>query len=161
MLEQLEIYINAQKTIGNYMVAFGLILFLLAVVFHFGGSNSLFFGLKVGLLIRGLFSTVSGFGYKMVEDKLLKTQAALYHINPSEFHNLEKERMQKVVKNHLRIQIILVAICSIELIIGLVLKNELVSGLLYSLAILSIGNLIIDRVSKTSIDRYFEQLMTN
>lgn len=158
MLEKLETYINAQKAIANYMLAFGFIMILLAVLIHFSDSISLLFGLKIGCLIFGLFSALSGYGYRLTEIKLHKKQTDLYHENPSDFHRVEKERMQKVVKNHPRIQILLVVISSIALLIALISKNTFVSGLLYSLVILSIGNLFIERVSKTSIDTYHEQL---
>ena len=71
MLEQLDLYINAQKTIANYMLGFGLLMILLAVVLHFAGTHSLFYGMKIGLLLLGLFSAMSGYGYRTKEEKLL------------------------------------------------------------------------------------------
>lgn len=86
MLEQLEIYINAQKTIANYMLAFGFIMLFMALLIHFSASNALFFGFKTGLLIFSLFSSISGYGYKMIEEKLLKSQILLNQENPVEFN---------------------------------------------------------------------------
>jgi uncharacterized membrane protein len=56
------------------MLAFGLIMVLVAILIHFTAINSLFYGLKIGLLVFGLFSLVGGFSYKLTEEKLLKNQ---------------------------------------------------------------------------------------
>lgn len=158
MIEQLEIYLNAQKTIASYMLAFGLILVLLAVLLHFAGSHSLFYGLKIGCLILGLFSMVSGYSYRLTEGKLLKKQTDLYRENPAQFHQMEKKRMEKVVKNFPVIRLVFIVLISTLLIVILLSKNSFVNGLLFSLIILLIGNTIIETVSKKSIDLYYEQL---
>jgi hypothetical protein len=160
MLEQLEIYINAQKTIANYMLAMGFIMLLFAVVIHFSGLNAVLIGLKIGLIIFGLFSSVSGIGYKMTEEKLLKNQTLLYKESSATFHPKEKERMAKVVNNHPKIQIVLVILIIVSLLINLFIDKALVKGILFSLVIFSVGNLIIESVSKKSIDTYFEQLLS-
>lgn len=158
MIEQLEIYINAQKTIANYMLAFGLIMLLLAVLIHFSDSNTLFYGLKIGLVILGLFSSIGGYGYKITEEKLLKSQTLLYQENPDEFNQKEKERMAKVVKNFPLTQMIFVAIIVVSLITNLFLNKAFVNGILFSLVIFLVGNMIIESVSKKSIDIYYEIL---
>lgn len=158
MLDQLELYISAQKTIANYMMGFGVIMVLLAIMFHFAGVNSLFYGLKIGCLIFGLFSISSGYAYKLTEEKLLVKQTKLYNENPAEFKIIEKERMQKVVKSFPRIQMVFVAIIIISLIVVLFTKNNFVIGLVFSLVVLLLGNIIIEKVSKTSIDSYYEEL---
>ncbi len=56
MLEQLEIYINAQKTIANNMLAMGLLMVLGTILIHFAASNPLLNGFKIGLLLLGVFS---------------------------------------------------------------------------------------------------------
>ncbi len=158
MLEQLELYVSAQKTIANYMLGLGVIMILLAILFHLGGAHSLFDGLKTGCLILGLFAAVSGFAYKSTEEKLLVKQTELFDENPAEFKKLETERMQKVVRNFPFIQAVLVAIVVISLIVTQLVKNGFVNGLLLSLVILCVGNITIEHVSKRSIDTYFEQL---
>lgn len=158
MIEQLEIYINAQKTIANYMLAFGLIMLLMAVLIHFSASSTLFSGLKIGLVIFGLFSSIGGYGYKMTEEKLLKSQTLLYQENPVEFNQIEKKRMAKVVKNFPVTQMAFVAIIAISLIINLFLNKSFVNGLLFSLVIFLVGNMIIESVSRKSIFIYFEKI---
>ncbi|MDP5169923.1 MAG: hypothetical protein NWR72_06735 [Bacteroidia bacterium] len=158
MLEQLDLYINAQKTIANYMLGFGLLMILLAVVLHFAGTHSLFYGMKIGLLLLGLFSAMSGYGYRKTEEKLLQNQTRLYREDPSRFHQIEKERMEKVVKNFPKIRLAFVAVIISLLIVIVVNKNSFVNGLLFSVIILLMGNTIIETVSKPSIDRYYEQL---
>lgn len=158
MIEPFEVYINAQKTIANYMLAFGLIMLLLAVLIHFSASNTLFFGFKTGLLLFGLFSSIGGYAYKITEEKLLNDQRLLYQENPTEFHQKEKERMAKVVKNFPFIQMVFVTLILISLVINLLVDKALVNGILFSLVIFFVGNLIIESVSKKSIDTYFEKL---
>jgi hypothetical protein len=158
MLEQFEIYISAQKTIANYMLAFGLIMVLVAILIHFTAINSLFYGLKIGLLVFGLFSLVGGFSYKLTEEKLLKNQKAIYQANTDEFHQVEKARMQKVVKNFSVIQFVFVGLIVTALIINLWLDKPFVNGILFAFVVFLIGNLIIESISKQSIFTYFEQI---
>ena len=158
MLEQLEIYIDAQKTIANYMLAFGFIMLLLAILIHFLGSDALLLGLKIGLVVFGLFSSVGGYGYKMTEEKLLKSQTLLYQVNTEEFHQKEKERMEKVVKYFPLIQIVFVTIVIISLVTNLFLDKAIIKGILFSIVVFSVGNMIIESVSKKSVDTYFEKL---
>lgn len=160
MFEQFEIYISAQKTIANYMLALGLIMVFVAILIHFTGINSLFSGLKIGLLVLGLFSLVGGYSYKLTEEKLLKSQTALYQDSPQEFSQLEKNRMLKVVKNFPVIQFVFVGLIITSLIVTLFLDKPFVNGILFSLVIFLVGNMVIEGVSKNSIDTYYEQLST-
>jgi hypothetical protein len=158
MLEQLELYISAQKTIANYMMVFGVIMILLAIVFHFAEANALFDGLKVGFLVLGLFSAVSGYGYRITEEKLMQQQTTLYRENPSQFQRIEKERMEKVVKNFPKILFVFLVLIITSLVVVVLNKNSFVNGLLFSLIVLLIGNIIIETVSKNSIDTYYQKL---
>ena len=158
MLEQLELYITAQKTIASYMLGLGVIMILLAILFHFAGANALFYGLKMGFLVLGLFSAISGYSYRITEEKLMQKQTKLYRENPSQFHQIEKERMEKVVKNFPKIRFVFFVLIITLLAVVLLNKNNFLNGLLFSLIIFLIGNTIIETVSKNSIDMYYEQL---
>ncbi len=160
MLEQLVIYISAQKTIANYMLALGLIMVFGAVLIHFTPTHSLLNGLKIGLLVFGLFSLIGGYSYKLTEDKLLKSQTVIYQANTDEFDQMEKERMQKVVKNFPVIQLVFVVLIVASLVVNLILDKPFVNGILFALVIFLVGNMIIESISKQSIDTYFEQLST-
>jgi len=158
MLEQFETYISAQKTIANYMLAFGLIMLIACVLIHFSTSNTLFTGLKIGLFMFGLFSSFGGYGYKKTEEKLLKSQTLRYQENPTQFTQKEKARMTKLVKNFPVTQIVFVVLIVMALVTNLFVSKALVSGILFSLVLFSVGNLIIESVSKKSIHLYFEIL---
>jgi len=160
MLEQFEIYISAQKTIASYMLALGLIMFLGAVLIHFTGTNSLFNGLKIGLLLFGLFSFVGGYSYKITEDKLLKSQTAIYESASDEFHQLEKARMQKVVKNFPIIQFVFIGLVIAAILVNVLVDKPMLNGILFAFVIFLLGNMIIESVSKQSISVYFEQVST-
>lgn len=159
MIEQFELYINAQKAIANYMLGLGVIMIIFFILLHFGNPNSLCHGLKIGCVIFGLFSAVSGYIYKLTEEKLLEEQTNLFNKSASEFNNIEKERMQKVVKNFPRIQMVFITIIIISLLFIFLVKNNFVIGLLASLVILLLGNIVIEHVSKISIDTYFGKLL--
>lgn len=158
MIEQLDIYINAQKSIAHYMLCFGVILFGLAISFHFAGGGSVFNGLKIALLVLGVISLGSGFGYKVTEENLLKKQRILYQENTSQFHQVETERMKKVVNNFPIIQYSFIAIIVISLVVIVLTKNGLLQGVLFAVVIFVLGNMIIESVSKTSIHVYYQQL---
>lgn len=159
MIEHLEVYIGAQKTIANYMLGLGILMVLLAVLFHFAGENAFFNGLKTGFLVLGLFSAISGYAYRNTEEKLLHEQSKLYQENPSQFQQMEKARMEKVVKNFPMIQKVFVAIIIALLIIFLIIKSNFTHGLILSAVFLITANMLIEKISKASIDTYYEQLI--
>ncbi len=158
MLEHLEVYINAQKTIANYMIGFGVIMVVLAIVFHFSGANTLFDGLKIGLLVVGFLSLGSGYAYRITEIKLLEQQTELYEESPTKFHLVEKARMDKVVKSFPLYQIVFIAVITICLIVTFFLENNFINGILFSVVIFLLGNMIVEKVSKASIFEYQQHL---
>jgi energy-coupling factor transporter transmembrane protein EcfT len=160
MLDQLELYVQAQRTIAHYMMGFGVILVLLAVLCHLTNANALFNGLKIGCLLFGVFSFVSGYAYQVTEEKLLDRQSKLYEQNPAEFLSLEKARMQKVVQGFARIQLVFGAIILLSLLVIFTIEHAFVSGLAFALILLLLGNMVIERVSKSSIDAYYEKLVS-
>jgi len=161
ILNQLEIYITAQKTIANYFMLLGVLLIILAVLFYFVGTNSLFNGLKIGFLILGFISIVSGYAYRITEEKLLKKQIVLYHNYSSQFHRIERIRMEKVVKNFPVYQMVSIGIIIISLIVIFFDKNNFLHGILFSVIIYFLGNMIIEKVSKPYIDKYYEQVLNS
>ena len=160
MLEQFEIYINAQKTMAQYLLGLGVLMIAIGVVVHFSGSIPHFKGLKIGLLICGLLAIVGGYGYRITEEKLLNSHKLIYHEDPIKFKQVELERMQKVVKSYPKIQITFVVVIIAALITILFLNKPLVNGLLFSLVIYMVGNLLLENISKPSIYTYLEQLTT-
>ncbi len=158
MLKHLEVYIQAQKIIGNYSMIMGVFFVLLAVLLHYFGVNTLFSGLKIGLFVLGIISCTSGYAYKVTEEKLLKSQTELYQKKPDEFNKVEKERMAKVVKNFPNIQYAFIAVIALSLLIIFFTSNSILKGILISVVMLLTGNLIIEKVSKKSIDAYYQKL---
>ena len=157
MLEQLEVYVDAQKAIAQYMLVFGLVLLVLAMLLHAAGAHALFIGLKTGLVIFGLISCLGGYGDKMTTEKLLHAQTKLYHENRAAFHSTEKVRMAKVVQNFAPIQAAYVALVCIALVAPFFVSRDFINGLLFALVVFSVGNMVIERISKTSISVYHEQ----
>ncbi len=158
MLPQLEMYISAQKTIGTYSMVLGGFMMMLAVLFHFADANPLFNGLKIGMLVVGLITLASGYGYRKAEEKILREQTALYQESPSQFHQMEKARMEKVVRNIPTYLMGFIAVIIVLLVVIVFTGNSFVHGILFSVIFFALGSMIIEKVSKTSIETYFEQL---
>ena len=155
MLPQLEMYISAQKTIGTYSMVLGGFMMMLAVLFHFADANPLFNGLQIGMLVVGV---ISGYGYRKAEEKILREQTALYQESPSQFHQAEKARMEKVVRNIPTYLMGFIAVIIVLLVVIVFTGNSFVHGILFSVIFFALGSMIIEKVSKTSIETYFEQL---
>lgn len=160
MLQHFEVYINSQKTMATYMMVFGGLIFTLSIIVLLAGTNPLLNGFKYGLWIFGLLSLIGGYGYKLTEERLLTSQTAIYHANKEVFKQVEKERMQKVVKSFPVIQIVFVVIILIALLLVFFINQSFIQGLLFALVLYFAGNLLIEQVSKHSIYTYFEQLTT-
>jgi hypothetical protein len=103
----------------------------------------------------------SGYGYRITGEKLLRNQTELYQKHPSQFHQAEKERMAKVVKNFPVYQIVFMAVIFVSLMVIFFTQNGFLHGILFSVIILLLGNLIIEKVSQTSINHYFEQVSSD
>ncbi|GAB4428689.1 MAG: hypothetical protein OHK0039_47260 [Bacteroidia bacterium] len=159
MLQQLEMYISAQKTIGNYSMALGIFMVVLAVLFHFIDANPLFNGLKIGMLVVGLITLGSGYSYRIAEEKILQKQTALYQKDPAQFHQVEKARMEKVVRNIPYYLIGFIAVIIALLMVIFFTKNSFVHDILFFVILFALGSMIIEKVSKTSIETYYEQLL--
>ena len=159
MTEHLETYINAQKTIANYIMGAGIVYIVLAIMLQFIESTTIFNGLKIGLLVVGLIALASGYGYLITEKKLLQKQTELIQQNPTQFLNKEKERMTKVIRNFPIYQLVFIVIIIISLLIIFFVKNGFLQGIMFSVILYLIGNLIIEQISKTSILTYYEKLI--
>lgn len=159
MLQHLEMYVSAQKTIGSYSMALGGFMIMLAVLFHFMEANPLFNGLKTGMLVVGLITLASGYGYRRAEENILRKQTVLYQESPLQFQQQEKERMEKVVKNIPLYLIGFIAVITGLLMVIFFTKNSFVHGILFSVIFFALGSMIIEKVSKTSIETYYQQLL--
>ncbi len=158
MLEPLEVYISAQKTVAGYFMGLGVFLLVMAVFFHLAGSNPLLHGLRTGLFVVGLLGLANGYGYRVAEVQLLKKQTERFQQSPAQFHQVETERMAKVVKTFPYYQIGFIVVITGALIAIFFLETRFVQGILFAVIMFLLGNMIIEKLSQTSIDHYFGQL---
>ena len=81
LLNQLEIYISAQKGVGLHAFIFGSALLLAALFFHLFGVGSLSNGIRIGCLVLGIILFIMGFGLRISQDNILKAELGdLAHI---------------------------------------------------------------------------------
>lgn len=160
VLKHFEIYIAAQKATGMYFVVFGAFLIILTVLLHFGELNPITLGLRNGFFIISILLLVSGVGFIMNQDKLLKTKTEVFHSNKEEFKQQEIQRMQGVNKSvptivkSLSIALILALLALVFLNIQPLWKGVIFSGLIYLL-----GLLILESISYISVKNYLESLL--
>lgn len=158
MLKHLETYIHAQKVVATNSIGLGVLLILLAVLLHFIGNSELSKGLKIGFICLGLFSIGGGYTYQKFSENLFEKQSVLQQQNATQFHQEETVRMEKVAKTFPIYQIVFIVIIVVSLLVIFFTNKGLVQGICFSVVFFFLGNMIIEKLSKTSIDKYIEQL---
>ena len=160
LLTHFEAYINAQKNVAVQFIIIGVGLIVMALFLQFFGKSSLSSGLKMGALICGLFILIGGFAYNNTENKLRKTQTSLYQKSEKNFQQVEKERMQKVVKDYPIYQAAGAGLIVLALLVILFVKKPFWDGVAFAVVIYSVGFLLVEAYSQQSIRTYFEFLKT-
>ncbi|MBV6652887.1 MAG: hypothetical protein KI786_03975 [Mameliella sp.] len=157
-LQQLEIYIAAQKNVAFQFILIGVLLFILAAVFHFLGKGDLSAGLRTGSIVCGCFILIGGIAYQNTEHKLLETQKALYHESAEQFQQQEAARMEKVVKDYPVYQMVFGGFIMLSLLVVLFVSKPYWHGIAFSVIILFVLVMISEAFSHQSIKSYFEFL---
>ena len=159
ILQSLETYTSAQKWVGINVLILGAILIILAVIFAFFVEKSpMASGMKWGALTAGLLIIVGGVGYLSFNNKIHNEGEALFQKNRTEFVQYEYERMEKVDKGFLTIELVFAAFIIASLIVILFIKAPVLKGVAFAVAILFIGQLIIEGFSHSSIVKYTNEL---
>ncbi|CAM1358225.1 membrane hypothetical protein [Tenacibaculum sediminilitoris] len=123
LIEQLEIYIQAQKGVGLNAILFGSGFLITALFFHLYGESGLASGFRNGALVVGVLLYAMGFGLRISQENLLKENKVLYKHDKVEFQQTEIERMSKVKDNYPRLQIVIVVLVVLSLMAFLIIKN--------------------------------------
>lgn len=79
ILKHFEVYITAQKVTGIQFTVFGALLLLTAILLHFNQLNPITQGLRNGFFVISILLMVSGVGFIMNQDKLLKTKTESFN----------------------------------------------------------------------------------
>lgn len=162
ILKHFEIYITAQKATGIQFTVFGALLLLTAILLHFNQLNPITQGLRNGFFIISILLMVSGVGFIMNQDKLLKTKTESFNTNAEDFKLQEIERMQEVNKN---VPTIVKSLCVLIVILLLAIIFFSIppfwKGVISSVLIYLLGLLILESISYLSAKNYLESLINS
>lgn len=156
----LQNYFSSQKTIATYFILLGCLLLISAGSLYFLDIQNLFYtGLIIGFLIAGILLILMGLLYKSYSTKTFNSAEQKYNVDKAIFLKNETERMRRVHINFSTFQTICMVI--IILAIGVIISFQLpfVSGVSLSISVLFVGIMIIEAISKSSIDHYYEELL--
>ncbi|MEM6344120.1 MAG: hypothetical protein AAF927_09580 [Bacteroidota bacterium] len=158
LLNQLEIYINAQKGVGFNAFVFSAGMIVSAVLLHLNGTSQLAQGLRNGTFVIGIVLIAMGIGLRISQENIKKERQALYQQDEVEFKKVEIERMTKVKNNYPKAQAIMAGLVVISLITFLLVKSPLWQGISLSFTVFFVGNIIMEAFSYLSIISYFQSL---
>ena len=158
LINQLEIYINAQKAVGFNAFVFSSAMIIAALLLYIYGASSLATGLRNGTFIIGLVLILMGIGLRISQENILKEKKLLYQKDPVEFKQLEIERMTKVKNNYPKGQMVMTGLVVLSLVAFLLIKSGVWQGICLSFTIFFVGNIIIEAFSYLSIFAYFQIL---
>lgn len=159
ILQLLETYASAQKWVGTNFIILGAILIVLAGVFAlFVTKSPLASGMKWGALVCGLLIIAGGISYGNFNKKILNEGESLFNKSKTEFVQYEHERMEKVDSGFLTYQLVFTAFVVASLVVMLFVKAPVLKGIAFAVAILFIGQLIIEGFSHASIEEYTNEL---
>lgn len=162
VIRHFEIYIAAQKTTGMQFVVFGGLLLVAAVVLHFSQLNPITQGLRNGFFVISILLMVSGIGFILNQNNLLKTKTETYQSNEQEFMKEEVDRMQGVHKSVPNIILGLgIAIVVLTLAVTFFIHAPLWKGVSFSVLIYLVGLLILESLSFLSVKTYLESLLNS
>ncbi len=102
---------------------------------------------------------LGGFFYRNLNDKLFISVERDYKKDRAIFLNNETKRMEKVLDNFSSFQIIFTSIIILAIGVIISFKIPYISGICLAISILLIGIMLIEAISKSSIDHYYEELL--
>lgn len=160
MIEALENYTIAQKAVGTRFILIGIILLIIAGVVWFGLETTDFHnGLKIGSLVCGIMILIGGISYfnfsQTTHEKIVK----IHQGSESEFIQTEKERMAKVAKDYPIYQMVFLGFIVASLIVIFVINQPFWSGVACAVILQFVSVLIVEYISKSSIDLYNDFLL--
>lgn len=161
MIEALENYTAAQKTVGTRFIFIGIILLIIAIVIWFGVEKTNFYdGLKTGSFICGIIILLGGAAYYNFSQTTHKKIVDIHSESKTEYLTTEKLRMTKVAKDYPIYQLVFSGFIVASLVIIFLLNQAFWSGVACAVILQFIGVLIVEYISKTSIDSYNAFLST-
>jgi len=155
----LQNYIISKKTISSYYIFLGIFLLLISAICRFYNYNdSLFQGLFFGSLTFGILIILIGITYRNFNTKIFLSVENDYLNDRAIFLNKETLRMEKVLDNFSSFQTIFTIIIILAIGVIISFKIPYISGVCIIISLLFSGILIIEAISKSSIDQYYQEL---
>lgn len=157
ILDALDAYMSAQKSVGSNFIWLGFLLFgIAAFSWSVAPRGSLLNGLLWGAVICGILLIGGGFGYRSFCVKIQAQLIQTFEQDKKQFIQTEKQRMGKVAKDYPIYQYSFAACLLIALAVVLFLDRPFASGVSFAVMINFTGVLIFEAFSKFSIDRYYD-----
>lgn len=159
IIQALETYTLAQKTVATNFIylGIGLIIFAMAV-WVLAPSGQLSNGLKYGALVCGILIMIGGFSYSSFSQKILDNGIKAEKENHAQFVGEETIRMEKVEKGFPIYQMVFGAFIAIPLFLILFVNKPLLNGISFAVMILFLFQMIIEAYSHASIAEYANYL---
>ena len=85
IIKHFEVYIAAQKATGIQFIVFGGLLLISVILLHFSQLNPITQGLRNGFFVISILLLVSGIGFILNQNTLMKTETETYQSNQLEF----------------------------------------------------------------------------
>ena len=163
-IESLTIYTSSQKAVAAGFIAVGLVLILLAGTLMMQSilSTQLWQGFRLGALGCGLLILAGGIGYLKFCDKTQADLLTMYEKDQAALVQVEKERMQKVVREYSVYQAVFAAIIVLSLL-AILMGREFLMGVSFSVAFLFLCIMLMEAHSRGSIikhNNYIQSLST-
>ena len=159
LLQSLKKYTKEQKITGtNFIVAGIVMLFFTAVVIIVSDKSVLVNGFKWGGFPAGIIMIPIGLLYRWYSDDVQRKATAIYSKNRNEFIKKEYKRMQKVGKDLLGFQIAFLLVIILSIAVSFFVESKITKGVLYAVAMMFTGMLIVENMSRISIKIYTEIL---
>ena len=153
IVQALETYTLAQKTVATNFICLGIGLIIFAVaVWVLAPSGQLSNGLKYGALVCGIF-IYSNFSQKILDNGIKAEKE-----NHVQFVEEETTRMEKVEKGFPIYQRVFGVFIAIPLLLILFINKPLLNGISFTVMILFLFQMIIEAYSHTSIAEYSKYL---
>ena len=155
IVQALETYTIAQKTVATNFIYLGIGLIIFAVaVWVLAPSGQLSNGLKYGALVCGILIMIGGFIYSNFSQKILDNGIKAEKENHVQFVEEETIRMEKVEKGFPIYQRVFGVFIAIPLLLILFVNKPMLNGISFAVMILFLFQMIIEAYSHTSIAEY-------
>ena len=159
-IESLAIYTASQKLVATGFIAVGLVFIVLAGTLMLQSlSAPLWQGFKIGALACGLLILAGGIGYLKFCDKTQADLLTLYEQDQAALIHVEKERIQKVVREYALYQAVFAVIIVLSLL-AILMGRDFLRGLAFSIALLFLCVMLMEAHSRGSIIKHNEYMQS-